>query len=57
MLPVLLGPFDSGRKVADNVLEPDIDALLRVALDGNGDTPLEVSRNRTVVKALFDNSK
>src|SRR5712691_549555 len=48
-----LGPFNAGREVANNGVEPDINALILVAFKRNGHAPIQIACNRAGAQALF----
>src|SRR3990170_725697 len=51
-LATALSPLLGGRQVADDVLEPDVDALAFVARQGDGDTPLQVTGDSAILQTL-----
>src|SRR2546430_10261586 len=46
--PDIVRPLDARAQVADHRVEPDVDALrlLRIAVDRDGDAPVDVARHR-----------
>jgi len=53
----LLGPLLGRRQVADDRLEPDVDALVLVALERNGYAPLDVAGDRSILKAFVEQAE
>ncbi len=49
---LILGPLDRRREVTDHGLEPDVDPLRFEALDGHGDAPVDIARDRSVLEPL-----
>ena len=48
------GPLYGGGEVADNGLEPDVDALAVVAVERDGNAPLDVTGDGAVLQAAFE---
>ena len=50
-------PFFGGRKVAHAGLEPDVDALVLVALERDRDAPRQVARDRAVGQSFAQHAE
>src|SRR5579885_940052 len=44
-LALALCPFDAGGKIANDGIEPDIDALIRITLQWQGHAPVQIARD------------
>ncbi len=52
-LPPVFGPLDAGREIADDGLEPNVDALVLVTLHRHGNAPLDIAGDGPRLQPLF----